>query len=129
MKLFNRFKKVLIIEDDKALRRAIAEKLRHEQYQVLEADNGQEGLADAMTKRPNLILLDLMLPRLDGMGVLRELRDEKNLWGKKVPVIIITNLGQTDERRKRADAFRVRAYIDKSQHPLEEIVKQVQAAL
>ena len=129
MKLFNRLKKILIIEDDATLRRAVVEKLGHAGYRVLEAKDGQEGLSVAMTQRPNLILLDLMLPKLDGMGVLAELRDEQNVWGKKVPVMIITNLGETDQRRKRAEKLNVSAYIDKSQHQLDEIVQMVEKAL
>lgn len=129
MKIFNRFKKILIVEDDATLRRAVTEKLSHAGYRVLEAKDGQEGLSVAMTQRPNLILLDLMLPKLDGMGVLAELRDEQNVWGKKVPVMIITNLGETDERRRRAEKLKVSAYIDKSQHQLDEIVQMVEKAL
>ena len=129
MKLFNRFKKILIVEDDRQLRRALAVKLASEGFSVLEAVDGQEGLSMAMDEHPHLILLDLMLPKMDGMSVLEELRSKDNVWGKDVPVFIITNLGETDQRRLRAQELNVVEYIDKSLYQLDEIVKKVGAAL
>ena len=129
MELLNRFKKILIVEDDRQLRRALAVKLASEGFSVLEAVDGHEGLSIAMSEHPHLILLDLMLPKMDGMTVLEELRSEKNVWGKDVPVFIITNLGETDQRRIRAQELKVIEYIDKSRYQLDEIVKKVSEVL
>jgi len=84
--------KILIIEDDEFLIRMYATKLELEGYKVLVASNGEKGLAVAIKEKPDLILLDLLLPKKSGVDVLKELRaDEK---AKGIPVIVLTNLSQ-----------------------------------
>ncbi len=127
MGLFNRFKKILIVEDDAHLRHAVVDKLKSSGYRVMEAEDGNSGLNMAIKERPDLILLDLMLPKMDGLSLLSELRRDD--WGKDVPVIVITILNATDERRAKAKELNVVEYIDKSKYQLDEIIQKVKKAL
>jgi len=127
MGLFNRFKKILIIEDDVHLRHAVVDKLKSMGYRVMEAEDGNSGLSMAIKERPDLILLDLMLPKMDGLSLLSELRRDD--WGKDVPVIVITILNATDERRAKAKELNVVEYIDKSKYQLDEIIQKIKKAL
>ncbi len=91
-------KVILLIEDDTFLSNIYKTKFEMEGYQVIAAMDGEAGLAFAKTKNPNLILLDILLPKMDGFSVLKELKaDEKT---KKIPVILLTNLGQKDDVNK-----------------------------
>lgn len=89
-------KKILVVEDDKSLRTAIVEVLLSKDYLPIEADNGKEGVEKALAEHPDLILLDLVMPVMDGMQAMTEIR--KDDWGKKVPIIILTNLDSSDKR-------------------------------
>src|SRR3989344_3826398 len=86
---------ILIVEDEPTLLRVIAEKLTHEGFHALEAKNGKEGIALAVKKRPDLILLDIIMPVMDGMTMLAKLR--KDAWGKDANVIILTNLNENEK--------------------------------
>ena len=88
-------KKILIIEDDKFLRELIAQKLIKEGYDILEAVDGEEGVKSVKEGRPDLILLDLILPGIDGFEVLSRIKEDPAL--AEIPVIILSNLGQKDD--------------------------------
>ncbi len=90
---------LLIIEDEKPIRDVLHTKLESEGFTVIEAEDGKKGLDLSLEKHPDLILLDLVMPKIDGMNVLRKLRGDS--WGKTVPVIILTNLPSEDEGRNR----------------------------
>jgi|SRR3989344_7558806 len=126
-RFFNRFKTILVVEDDASLRRAVTEKLAQESFKVLEAGDGEAGLSIALREHPDLLLLDLMLPKMDGMTMLERLREDA--WGSDAAVVVITNLGETDERRQRAEQLKVLEYIDKSRYTLEELLQKVERAL
>lgn len=83
-------KTVLIIEDEKSLREAVVDILRIKGITPLAAKNGREGVNLALAKHPDLILLDLIMPEMDGMEALKNIREDE--WGKNVPIIILTNL-------------------------------------
>lgn len=85
-----------IVEDDDALLSVLVDKFTREGFQVLEAQDGKKGLDVALSEHPDLILLDILLPVMDGWTMLQKLRAE-NTWGKKVPVIILTNLSSDDD--------------------------------
>lgn len=87
--------KILIIEDDRFLRELLVQKLLKEGYELQEAADGEEGLNMAGQERPSLILLDLILPRMDGFEVLRQLKEQEGT--KNIPVIILSNLGQQED--------------------------------
>jgi DNA-binding response OmpR family regulator len=83
--------KILTIEDTQDIRRLIAMTMEFGNHEVFEATNGAEGLALARSKRPHLILLDVMMPGIDGLGVARQLADDPEL--QHIPVIMISALG------------------------------------
>ena len=91
-------KKILIIEDDKFLRELISRKLTNEDYEVSEAVDGEEGLKKIKDEKPDLILLDLILPGIDGFEVLAKMKEDQSL--SQIPVVILSNLGQKDEVEK-----------------------------
>jgi DNA-binding response OmpR family regulator len=84
---------VLIIEDEHALREALEQKLTHEGFEVITAADGLAGIGQALAHHPSVILLDIMLPGLNGMDLLQELRDDP--WGMDAKVIILSNEGDT----------------------------------
>ena len=83
-------KRILIVEDDPALRHSMSTLLEKENYVVIVAENGRLGLEKALSEKPDLILLDLLMPELSGQGMLDDLR--KDEWGKTAKVIVLTNL-------------------------------------
>jgi DNA-binding response OmpR family regulator len=87
--------KILIVEDDRFLRELIARKLRNEGYDVIEAVDGEEGLKRIKEEKPDLILLDLILPGIDGFEVLTKAKEDPDT--AQIPVIILSNLGQREE--------------------------------
>lgn len=91
-------KNILIIEDDKFLRELIAQKLVNEGYKISEAVDGEEGLEKIKKEKPDLILLDLILPGIDGFAVLIEMKENPAVV--QIPVIILSNLGQRDDIEK-----------------------------
>lgn len=119
-------KKILVVEDEVALLEALTEKLRKENFEVLQARNGQEGLQQALANHPDLILLDILMPVMDGMTALTKLRADD--WGKTVPIIILTNL--SDEQRV-SDSLEagVFDYLVKSGWTLEDLTKKIKDRL
>lgn len=115
-------KKILIVEDEKSLREALSTRLSAEKFQILEAVNGEEGLAMALREHPDLILLDLMMPVMDGVAMAKSLK--KDEWGKTVKIIILTNLS---DNFKVQEALKegVYDYLIKTDWKLEDIVKKV----
>ena len=87
--------KILIVEDDRFLRELITQKVGAEGYEVVGATDGEEGLRVAGEENPDLILLDLILPAMDGFEVLRQLKGAAAT--KDIPVIILSNLGQKED--------------------------------
>ncbi|MDP3986156.1 MAG: response regulator [Candidatus Veblenbacteria bacterium] len=118
--------KVLIVEDDPTLRDMYATKFESEGFEVLKAGNGEEGLELARTKKPEAILLDVMMPKLDGFATLKEIRADKNL--KKLPVVMLTNLGQEEDIKKGKELGADDYFIKANQTPAE-IVAKVRALL
>ncbi len=119
-------KKILIVEDETPLRNALRDKLIHEGYVVLEAKNGEEGLESALRDHPDLILLDIVMPRMDGMTVLGKLRQDA--WGADVKVIILTNLSEV-VKVSEVMARGSFSYLVKSDWKLEEVVIKVKEVL
>ena len=80
---------ILVVEDDVSLRKILVDKLRHENFSVLVAGNGDEGLKMALKNKPDLILLDIIMPRMNGIEMLKKLREDQ--WGKSASVLLLTN--------------------------------------
>lgn len=83
-------KKILIVEDEESIQKAMSDYLLNQQFLTIMAKDGEEGFATAMKEHPDLILLDVLMPKMDGMVMLQKLRADE--WGKTVPVIILTNV-------------------------------------
>jgi|ERR1700733_2193019 CheY-like chemotaxis protein len=107
--------KILLVDDDRLLRRAIERTLTKAGYDVTCASDGEEGLHIAAETCPDLILLDMMLPRLTGVSVLRELKSSP--LTKPIPVIVLSALSQHNEAKLRKEG--AAAYIEKSDPALD----------
>lgn len=83
-------KKILIVEDEESMLNALSDYLETQDFATLMARDGEEGLGIALKEHPDLILLDILMPKMDGMIMLQKLREDE--WGKKAPVIILTNV-------------------------------------
>lgn len=119
-------KKILIVEDEQDIREALVDKFSREGFAVFEARNGEEGLARAFTEHPDLILLDIVMPVMDGITALNKLREDE--WGKHVPVILLTNLND-DEKVANAMEKGAFGYLVKSDWKIEDVVTKVKARL
>jgi len=118
-------KKLLVVEDDKALIEAMKDRFEQEGFEVFTAVNGEDGVKVAKAEHPDLILLDVMMPKLNGMEALALLRQDK--WGKDVPVFVLTALDAEDKRREAAQMGA--DYIVKSATKLEVVVEKVKEQL
>ena len=120
---------ILVVEDEVPLLNALVDKFSREGFSVLEAKNGEEGLESALKNRPDLILLDIVMPRMDGMTMLKKLR-EANEWSKHVPVIILTNLTSADEgRMSDITELEPAYYLVKTDWKIEDVVAKVRGRL
>lgn len=119
-------KKILFIEDESALQKTFGEILTQEGYQMISALDGEIGLRLAGDEKPDLILLDLILPKVNGFDVLRKLKEDKET--KDIPVIVLTNL---EEVRNVDKAIELGAttYLVKASYSLKEIVEKIKKAL
>lgn len=115
-------KKILIIEDEKDLRFFITQALKSEGFEIIEAFDGEEGLEKAKAEKPNLILLDLLLPGINGYEVLSRLKKDPDL--ELIPVIILSNLGQEEEIERGLKLGAI-DYLIKANFTLDEIVERV----
>ena len=121
-------KTILIVEDEKSLRDAIVDILRLKNFSPLEAKNGREGVELALSKHPDLILLDLIMPEMDGMTALKKIRADA--WGKTVPVIILTNLSATKEQLvEDMVTHKPMHYLVKSDWKLHDVVGKIEEIL
>ena len=120
--------KVLIVEDDHFLREICAKKLVKEGFTVFEAMDGEEALKEIDKIEPDIVLLDVILPAIDGFEVLKKIRSYKNEKIKKIPVIMLSNLGQKDVIKKAMD-LGVDNYLIKAHFTTEEIVEKIREAL
>lgn len=119
-------KTILIVEDEAPMLNVLADNLEAEGFAVLRAANGVEGLERALSGHPDLVLLDIMMPQMNGFTMLEKLRADE--WGKKVPVIILTNFGD-NEKVAEALADDVSEYFVKSDIKLEEVIARVKQKL
>ncbi len=121
-------KKILVVEDDVTMREIVVQKLKTAGFNVFEAEDGEKGVKIAGKENPDLILLDLMLPKLDGFGVLTEIRKSSDESLAKTPVIILSNLWSKEEIIKTKE-LGVQAYIIKAYMTTEEILDKVTEVL
>jgi DNA-binding response OmpR family regulator len=118
--------KILVVEDDKFVRELIVQKLTEEEFEVSSAKDGEEGVKKTESEKPSLILLDLILPGIDGFEVLSRIR--KNPLIEKIPVIILSNLGEKADV-DRGVKLGANDYLIKAHFTPKEIVEKVRSIL
>lgn len=116
-------KKILIVDDDENLRTVLSDKFKAQGFEVFGAGDGEEGLKQALELHPDIILLDIMMPKMDGWTALGKLREDN--WGKHAKVVVLTVLEDVSDVAKamEKDSF---DYIVKTDRSLDEVAAQVQ---
>lgn len=120
---------ILIVEDEEVICKAYADELRDEGFAILIAKNGQVGLELALREKPDLILLDILMPVMDGLTMMDQLR-QKDLYGKNVPIILLTNLSASEEKIMKAITKNEPAYyLMKSDWNLSQVLEKIKERL
>ena len=113
---------MLIVEDDASLRGALCKKFIKEGFNVLSAEDGEEGLKTALEQHPDLILLDILMPKMDGLTMLKKFRESDK--DKNTPVMLLSNLTDVQDISE-ALLLGAKEYLVKSNWKLEDLVKKV----
>lgn len=116
-------KKILIIEDNESYLSILNQKFTYEEFETITAKDGEEGLKKALNDKPDTLLIDLLLPKINGVQIMEELR--KTEWGKNVPIIILTNVNPDDEILQTIMKNKPAYYLVKPEVKLEDIVEKV----
>ena len=116
--------KILLVEDDQFLRELMVTKLKREGFSVLAAVDGREGAAMIQTERPQLVLLDIILPGLDGFSVLQQTRASSDAKVATIPIVLLSNLGQDSDVQKGRQ-LGATDYLIKANLTIDEIIKKV----
>jgi DNA-binding response OmpR family regulator len=119
-------KRILLAEDDRFLRRAAESALKRAGFTVLPAADGEEALRLARAEKPDLVLLDLIMPKLQGFEVLKALKADPTT--AMIPVVVLSNLGQDGDVQRALESGAV-AYLVKANLSLDELVVRARAAL
>lgn len=119
-------KTILFIEDESSLQKTFADMLTREGYEMVPALDGETGLRLALEQKPDLVLLDLILPRIHGLEVLKKLKEAPAT--KEIPVIILTNLEDMESVQK-ALILGATTYLVKASYTLEEVLEKIKNAL
>lgn len=119
--------KILIVEDDEILAKMYLKKLEHEGFTVENAYSGEEGLKAVNKEKPDLILLDIMMPGIDGFAVVKQLKADDNT--KNIPIIILTNLGTSQIFVDEAKMLGVNEYLVKYKTSASEVVTKIKEEL
>ena len=120
---------ILIVEDESSLRGALCDKFTREGFTVCEAKDGEVGLEVALKEQPDIILLDMMMPKMDGVTMLLKLR-ETSEWGKNVPILLLTNVSSDDKRiPKGMMETGSLYYLVKSDWPITKLVEKVREVI
>lgn len=117
--------RILVVEDDKSLARVLTLKLEKEGFEVSHAENGEFGLEKVLNDKFDLVLLDLVMPKMNGFEFLEKMAAEKN----KTSVIVLSNLGQEEDREKTSVYENVVNYIIKSNISLDDVIGKINKEL
>ncbi len=120
------FGKILVVEDDGELRKVLTDKLMLQHHEIIQAEDGEQAVAKFKTHRPDLVILDLLLPKLNGFEVLGQLRQEAGL--SKTPVIIYSNLNKP-ESVNQAKELQVTDYYVKAQTKIDDLCLRIDEIL
>lgn len=119
-------KRILLVEDDQSLQELYEINLKDKEYEVIKASNGQEALAKAVDEKPDLILLDIMLPEIDGFSVLDILK--KTPKTQSIPIIILTVLSDR-ETREKCQSYEIEDFFVKSESTIPQILERIKEIL
>jgi len=122
----NKKLKVLLVEDDPLLVKMYSTKFGAEGFEVFIAQDGLDGLNSAITNHPDFIILDVMMPRLSGIDMLKRLRSDPQ--GANIPVLVLSNLSQEDEAKKAIE-LGAKEYLVKANFTPGEVVSKVRLYL
>ncbi len=120
-------KTILIVEDETAMRQALGDKFKNSGFNVFTAPDGEEGLAVATKEKPDLVMLDILMPKMDGITLTKNLR-EGSSWGKEVPIVMLTNLTDPDSVSDVA-SYGVFDFLVKTDWRLDDVVALVKKKL
>jgi CheY-like chemotaxis protein len=118
--------RILLVEDDRFLRRAAEVMLKRHGFDIVSAEDGEAGLAAARAHQPALILLDLIMPKMQGFDVIVQLKRDPQT--ASIPVVVMSNLGQESDVQRAMDAGAV-AFVVKSNTALQDLATRVRAIL
>lgn len=118
--------KVMVVEDDVFVMDIYRTKLAQEGYEVFSASDGKEAMEKMKSNKPDLILLDILMPNMNGMEVLQKMKDSEDL--KNIPVILLTNLSQQEEISKGIN-LGANDYLIKSHFTPSEVVEKIKNCL
>jgi two-component system alkaline phosphatase synthesis response regulator PhoP len=118
--------KLLVVEDDELMLRMYTKLLSYVGFETVVAKDGEEGLAKAISEKPSLIILDIMMPKVNGLDVLKELKSKKET--QNIPVVLLTNVSDDSVL---SEAFKLGAtgYLIKSQIANNELVEEIKQYL
>lgn len=119
-------KKILFIEDEFDLQKSVGEFLKEKGYKVIHALDGEIGLKLAKEENPDLILLDIILPKINGFEVLKKLKGEEET--KDIPIIVLTNLENPQDIEKSL-TLGAKTYLVKSDYELEDILEKIEQTI
>lgn len=119
-------KKILIVDDEESIAEALSSYLKNENFDIITAKNGKEGLDKALSEHPDLILLDVVMPIMNGIDMLKELRKDK--WGKTVKIILLTMLDDLQKMREAVEG-NISDYLIKSDWKMEDVSKRIRERL
>jgi DNA-binding response OmpR family regulator len=118
--------KVLLVEDDEILHNMYKKKFEYEGFEVVSAFDGSEGVKKAETEKPDVILMDIIMPKMDGFVAVKKIK--KNSAISNVPIVMLTNLGQEEDVNKGRE-LGADDYFIKANHTPAEIVKKIKDLL
>lgn len=118
--------KILLVEDDKMILDMYTLKFFQEGYKVIQSENGKDALDAAKKEKPDMILLDIILPQMDGFTVLKKLKTDSDT--KNIPVVLLTNLGQEGDVKKGLELGAI-DYLIKANYTPSQVVEKVKALL
>ena len=119
-------KKVLVVDDNESLTTVLVDKLKLSGLDATPATDGEDGLNKALSLHPDIILLDLLMPKMDGLTMLKKLREDK--WGKDCKVIVLSLVEEMDYISKAVE-YNVFGYIVKTNYTLDGMVEKIKLAL
>ncbi|MEA2092908.1 MAG: response regulator [Patescibacteria group bacterium] len=124
--MLENLKKVLVIEDEEIIREILQKKIKKEGYEVETAKDGEEGISKIKEIMPDIIILDIVMPKMDGFAVLEEMKKDENI--ANIPVIIVSNSGQPVEIDKVKE-FGVKDWIVKTEFDPQEVINKIKTQL